>query len=274
MKQIAETISERTTTMTNNSRQTSNTGGSSSQRNSGPPELTTICPRCHGSGWLVYDTEDVRDPNFGKLVACECLRQKRAQTLDSRLPAALRDCTIDTFSVEWQRDTKKRQQLARARAQVAAYASEPFGWLYLHGFGGEGCGTGKSHLAAAVAHELTACGRLVLFKRLPDLLQDATGEYEARAERLQRIRSVDVLIIDDMGKEYTASQRAQEYRNSVMFDVLDARYGEGLPTLMTSNYHPDQLQRQRGYNPAIISRIWGLSMMVVLDGDDYRRRDS
>lgn len=273
MKKIAETINERTTTM-KSLQQTSNTGSSNSQRNGGPLELTTICPRCGGSGWLVHDSEDVRDPNFGKLIACECLRQKRAQTLDSRLPAALRDCTLSTFGVDWQRDAKKRQQLIRAKAQVAAYAQDPTGWLYLHGFGGEGCGTGKSHLAAAVAHELTARGWLVLFKRLPDLLQDATGDYEARAERLQRLRTVDVLVVDDMGKEYTASQRAQEYRNSVMFDVLDARYGEGLPTLMTSNYHPDQLQRQRGYNPAIISRIWGLSMMVILDGEDYRRRES
>lgn len=229
-----------------------------------------LCPICHGAGWLVADTATCRDADFGKLIPCACLKARRTQTLTGRLPERLRRCTLETFHTFWQRDCRKRDQLEGALATVTAFATDPYGWLYIHSRGGSGCGTGKSHLAAAAAQAINNTGYQVIFKRVPEILRDATGAWEERAARLDVLCRVDVLVLDDLGKEYASSKSAQDYRNSVLFDILDARYANERITLMTANYSPDELDT-RGYSPAIISRI-GSALMVTLTGDDYRRR--
>ena len=229
-------------------------------------ELTTTCPRCRGFGWLLDDSDGTN-----KLVACMCKAQERAGKLRSLLPEKLATCCFSAFRYDWQQDSRKRQQLVRCRAACEAYAATPCGWLYIHSTGGKGNGSGKSHLAASVAHELVARGQCVTFKRTTEIISNSSGDWDERATRMDHMKRVDCLILDDMGKEYRKSEASAAYANSVLFEILDARYGNNLPTVLTSNYSPDELGTMKHYDSAIVSRIHGMSLLVTLDGDDYRR---
>jgi len=232
----------------------------------GSKELTTKCPLCDGIGW-VLDTRV--EPS--KLVACHCKTAERAAKLCSVLPEKLAACRFVGFRHDWQTDARKRQQLVQARVACEMYAANPHGWLFIHSSGGKGNGSGKSHLAASVAHELVARGQFVSFKRTTEIISNSSGDWDERAARMDHVKRVDCLLVDDVGKEYRRSEAATAYANSVLFEILDARYGNNLPTVLTSNYSPDELGTMKNYDSAIVSRIHGMSLMVTLDGDDYRR---
>ena len=88
-----------------------------------------------------------------------------------------------------------------------------------------------------------------------------------------RYAKCDVLVLDDLGKE-----DATEWSVGTVFSVLDARYEDMRPTIVTSNYAPgalaDRLARrgERVTAEAIASRISQTCRPVYLGGRDRRRR--
>lgn len=87
-----------------------------------------------------------------------------------------------------------------------------------------------------------------------------------------RYAKCDVLVLDDLGKE-----DATEWSVGTVFSVLDARYEDMRPTIVTSNYAPgalaDRLARrgERVTAEAIASRISQTCRPVYLGGRDRRR---
>jgi DNA replication protein DnaC len=108
------------------------------------------------------------------------------------------------------------------------YARDPDGWLVLVG----GTGSGKTHLAAAIAHEWQAAGRRVEFFFVPDLLdalRSARGrEDEVSGSAIDWVRTCDHLVLDDLGV-HSSTPWAQEK----LFQILNYRYNAKLPTVVT-----------------------------------------
>jgi DNA replication protein DnaC len=85
---------------------------------------------------------------------------------------------------------------------IRNYTRQPDGWLTLLG----PYGLGKTHLAAAIAHEVLGRGETVLFAVVPDLLDHLRATFEPQStvaydERFELVRSVRLLILDDLGTE-------------------------------------------------------------------------
>ena len=101
------------------------------------------------------------------------------------------------------------------------------------------------------------------FCKLPPLSPEAA---------VARYAKCDVLVLDDLGKE-----DATEWSVGTVFSVLDARYEDMRPTIVTSNYAPgalaDRLARrgERVTAEAIASRISQTCRTVYLGGRDRRR---
>ena len=94
-------------------------------------------------------------------------------------------------------------------------------------------GTGKTHLAAAIALEVMRGGKQALFRTVPDLLDELARAEWGHADSFglrQMFRDVPCLVLDDLGKEKTTDKR-MEY----LFGVLDYRYSHGLQTIVTTN---------------------------------------
>jgi DNA replication protein DnaC len=92
-------------------------------------------------------------------------------------------------------------------------------------------GTGKTHLATALAIEAIKRGHHVAFFRASDLVRALTEARDARAlSRLQeRLRRVALLVIDELG--FVPFEKAG---GELLFDVLSTRHERGA-TVITSN---------------------------------------
>lgn len=98
-------------------------------------------------------------------------------------------------------------------------------------------GTGKTHLAACIAnHVLHALRYSVVYQKARDLLLDIRSTFsdhgiETEAGILDRVLSVDLLVLDDVGVDSPS-----EWLRSTYWTLLDRRLEWGLPVVVTTNY--------------------------------------
>lgn len=144
--------------------------------------------------------------------------------------------------------------------------------LYIEGTNG----TGKTHLAAAIALQLIGEGIPVVCKTSSDLLLDIKKSFDDgsnnEAQILGIYKNVDLLIIDDLGKE-----QCSDWSMSTLYSILNDRYEDMKPTIITTNYGADDLVRAltpRGYDNtkivAIISRLRETSEVITMAWNDCR----
>lgn len=126
-------------------------------------------------------------------------------------------------------------------------------------------GTGKTHLAAAIinhlVHKKCIPAMFVTAVELFGLLRD----FDNQGERLRRIKSVPLLVLDDLGKE-----KITDWNREKLFEIINARYEDYLPIIITTNDTPAELERNVG--KAIYSRLCEMCDLIVMGGRDYRRQ--
>ena len=93
-------------------------------------------------------------------------------------------------------------------------------------------------------------------------------EYEV----LDVYKSADLLIIDDLGKE-----QCSDWSMSTLYSILNDRYEDMKPTIVTTNYNTDDLVNAltpKGYDNtkivAIISRLRETSVVMTMAWGDIR----
>lgn len=180
--------------------------------------------------------------------------------------------TIDSFSVT--AENKRSFEVATDYIKnFREYFTQGKG-LYLEG----PCGTGKTHLAIAIALAIINTGVPVICKTSIDILSDIKRCYERNSEVteeevLEAYKTVDLLIIDDLGKE-----QVTEWSVPVLYSILNERYEALLPTIITTNYNTTALAEKLSAKgdaetaTAIISRFVESSKRVTMSWTDYRRK--
>ncbi len=175
----------------------------------------------------------------------------------------LADKTFDTFLPEGiGLPPRRKENLRRAFHLAKEYADEPAGWLVLTG----GYGSGKTHLAAAVANLQLERGKSVLFVVVPDLLDHLRATFGPESavpydERFQALREAPLLILDDLGTESTTPW-AQEK----LYQLLNHRHVAQLPTVITTNRPLEKIEarlRSRMAEP-------GFSQIYHIEVPDFR----
>lgn len=137
-------------------------------------------------------------------------------------------------------------------------------------------GCGKTYLASAVSMLLIDNGLSVRFLKDRDLLGMLRDVYNGTASErmvMDTLRGYDVLVIDDMGKEAPT-----DWVQAKLFAVIDSRYDDMRPTLVTTHYEPDEFVRRltgkgdSGTARSIVSRLLDKErgVHVVLSGGDRR----
>ncbi len=146
--------------------------------------------------------------------------------------------------------------------------------IYLYGK----AGVYKTHLMLALVNRLEERRIPTLFIRTDAIFRNFKG-YLNRKEPIDPIietyGSVQVLAIDEFAQE-----SATEFTIEVMFEIINARYTNGLPTFYTSNYDPDKVYQKaiKKNNleekvEAIRRRIAQGSRLAHMIGDDWKSRD-
>jgi DNA replication protein DnaC len=226
------------------------------------------CPHCQGIGYLRVDRE-LGDPEFGRVTVCVCRQDDVETRMRQRLFSLshleeLKAYTFDSFNPQGRVGIggQQRQSLERAFNQSQTFSEVLEGWLFLQG----GYGCGKTHLAAAIANAAVGRGVPTLFLTVPDLLDQLRYAYGAEdvtfEERFDQVRNAPLLILDDFG-----TQSATPWAREKLFQILNFRYINQLPTVVTTNLLLEEIEgrmRSRLSDPELVA-------FVQILAPDYRR---
>ena len=128
-------------------------------------------------------------------------------------------------------------------------------------------GLGKTHLSLAIANVAIGRGLSVEYGTAYNILSDLQNENFGRTGNLQyteeRVLHTDLLILDDLGTEYTSA-----YTVACLYNIINTRILCSRPTVISTNLGFDELAQK--YDQRITSRIAGAYSRLVLVGNDIR----
>lgn len=137
-------------------------------------------------------------------------------------------------------------------------------------------GVGKTHLACGIANKLIENGIPVIYGTLINLLAELRNSYDtenniSEMEIIKLYENFDLLIIDDLGKE-----KPSEWGLEKLFTIINSRYENNLPVIITTNYNQNTLLERLSLNSeietarSIISRLYEMCYLVKIDDIDHR----
>lgn len=196
------------------------------------PPSPPACVYCSDRGWYTLPV-GVEDPRFGKSYSCACQTERLASDRLRRLRIYSNLGSLARFTF----DTLDDSRPAPANAQsfsascIAAqnYSRDPSGWLVFHG----PPGSGKTHLAAAIANRLIENGRIVLFVTASDLLDELRAGYSpdndmSFREIYQRVSEAEILFIDALG-----ISSVTDWAHEKLLQLINHRFNTTMPTVFT-----------------------------------------
>jgi DNA replication protein DnaC len=195
---------------------------------------------------------------------------------DSGVKGIYQNATFDKFQVSSGEQRMAKTTIMEYAAEFPKFYQNPDEikkGLFLHGT----VGTGKTLLVSALCNALTKQGIRCIFTTADNMLGEIketfNGEGSEMAAR-NKFKDIPVLILDDLGKE-----KATEWYTSTLFDIIDARYSNGLVTIVTANHDTKSLEeiltpkgsKDQTKAKAIVSRLKGMSRNVIpMRWEDYR----
>ncbi len=153
---------------------------------------------------------------------------------------------------------KEVKTLERALKAAHRFAEKPKGWIIFMG----DYGSGKTHLAAAIANYRAGLGAPPLFIMVPDLLDHLRATFSPKSDvsydrRFDEIRTSPLLILDDLG-----TQSMTPWVREKLYQLFTYRYNAELPTVITTADTLDEIDariRSRMLDKRLCS-IYGLSV--------------
>lgn len=224
--------------------------------------------------WITYDAEQKKLKAEAEKERQRKIEQSQIDRLlcQSGIKKRFKQRTFENFVC----DTPERERcykIAKDYADGFQRHFEDGSGLYFEGTNG----TGKTHLAAAIALQLMTKDHIpVICKTSGDLLLDIKKSFDSddvtEAQIIKTYKDVDLLIIDDLGKE-----QCSDWSISTLYSILNDRYEDMRPTIITTNYNSDDLVRAltpKGYYSskiiAIISRLREVNKVVTMAWEDRR----
>ncbi|HLF88384.1 MAG TPA: ATP-binding protein [Anaerolineales bacterium] len=152
--------------------------------------------------------------------------------------------------------TDEQKSLEKTFRSAQKYAEDPQGWLVLMGT----YGSGKTHLAAAIANYRAGLGLPPLFIMVPDFLDHLRATFAPDSNvrfdrRFEEVRTAPLLILDDLG-----TQSSTPWGREKLYQLFNHRYMAELPTVITT---ADSIEELYKTEPRLASRILDTRLCTI-----------
>ena len=227
-------------------------------------ENVYTCPVCHDTG------------THGSYY-CRCYLDLIRETAKQAIPASamLKKCTFESFDLSFYSDEvdpalgiSHRRLMTNVVAFLKDYcvdfSHDSKGLLML----GK-TGLGKTHLSLAVVNRLIDRGFNVYYGTAQNILERLQKLQFSRGatddELNDDLYESDLLVIDDLGTEMVTA-----FTVSALYNLLNTRLGNGLPTVLSTNLELSELERT--YSQRFTSRLMGSCDVIAFYGRDVRQQ--
>ena len=225
-----------------------------------------------------YTCEICQDTGYNKEFYCQCyrklIRDVARQELGANSP--LKKCTFDSFRLDRYPDVvdsvigiNQREHMKNNFEYCKDYAKNfttDSPGLFMYGK----TGLGKTHLSLAIANEVIDKGYDVYYGSIQSIMDKLESEHFGRLPREDSIKedvlNCDLLIIDDLGTEFTT-----QYTTAELYNIINSRILSSLPTIISTNL--DLTEIAQTYSQRVASRIIGNSDAMYFCGKDIRQMD-
>ena len=144
-------------------------------------------------------------------------------------------------------------------------------YLYSHN-----AGTGKTTMMSALRNALLESNVRCVFVNESDLVSFAKNPNDRLDDNgwftYSVFETADVLILDDIGVgNLTADNNYTNWRNDILYHLIELRNRDNRCTCFTSNYSPEELRTKRGIDFKTVDRIIARSSRVIcVEGASFR----
>jgi DNA replication protein DnaC len=137
---------------------------------------------------------------------------------------------------------------------------------FIHG----SVGAGKTHLLVSVVRSMIenriADPEQMRFIPMLELLEQVKRSWDSgERDPVERLKRIDVLLIDDLGMEIV-----RDWAFQIFLNIITYRYNNELPTYLSSNLNEVELLER--YGSAVMSRIAQMCEIVKLEAGNYRMK--
>lgn len=222
----------------------------------GTREIWTLCARCS------QDHEQEEKRKEAERIALARQAEIERMLESASIPKRFVGRTFDNFNAK----SESQQTALRISEEYASNFEE-------HKRKGTGLimsglpGTGKSHLSAAILQEIMP-KHLGLYVTCMGIIRNIRGTWRRDSDRsesevLSAFCETALLVIDEVGVQY-----GTDGEQTILFDVLDRRYRNMMPTILLTN------QAKQGFKDFIgersYDRLTETSRWVSFDWPSYR----
>ena len=193
------------------------------------------CPKCQAK---VTEAQNAR----AKAIEAEGNRL-RTETLlsQSGIPLRFKTKTLDGYDAKTE-EQERALRIARAYVQDWTKISERGTCLIFTG----NAGTGKTHLACAIATEVIGQGASARFIAVIDALRLVKRSYDRTSsgtedDAIAELVKPRLLILDEVGADY-----GTEHSKTILFDIINKRYENIKPTIVLTNLDAAALREYFG----------------------------
>ncbi|HCT64013.1 MAG TPA: DNA replication protein DnaC [Lachnospiraceae bacterium] len=227
-------------------------------------EMEYQCPICKDTGFV----GDSR---------CTCFSQRLVDLAynSSNIKAIVKQENFDSFDLSYYSPSKETGEEISPRENIQRILSaclkftksfgKTFDNLLLYG----SPGLGKTFLCNCIARELLDRGITVMYVTASQLFKAIEKERFNRSDEedcgdyLEDVLGVDLLIIDDLGTEFTTVFTVGE-----LFNIINTRFLNKKPVIISTNLALKDLSEK--YSDRLTSRLMGGCITLKFFGEDIR----